>query len=58
MLYLVLGCKRRCWQCVRPDSGEPIFEKLCNDAPDYNRQAFDNYRYACKTVSGVIQEVE
>lgn len=57
-LLLVCGCKRKCWQCVRPDSGEPIFEKLCNDAPDYNRQALDSYKYACQTVSGVIREVE
>ncbi|MCS6979443.1 MAG: hypothetical protein NZM15_05000 [Flavobacteriales bacterium] len=50
------GCKKRCWQCVRPESGEPIFSELCNDAPDYNRQTLDNYKYACGTVGGVVKE--
>jgi hypothetical protein len=56
-LSLATSCKKRCWQCVRPDSGEPIFAELCNDAPDYNRQALDNYKYACSTVQGVVKEL-
>lgn len=57
VLLLAASCKKRCWQCVRPDSGEPIFAELCNDAPDYNRQALDNYKYACSTVQGVVKEL-
>lgn len=57
LLLLASSCKKRCWQCVRPESGEPIFAELCNDAPDYNRQTLENYKYACTIVEGVVKEL-
>lgn len=57
LLVAAFSCKKRCWQCVRPESGEPIFTEICNDAPNYSRQTLENYKYACKTVQGVVKEL-
>lgn len=57
-LLLASSCKKRCWQCVRPENEEPIFAELCNDAPDYNRQTLENYKYACTSVQGIIRETQ
>jgi len=55
---IFFSCKKKCWQCIREENNEPILKEICNDNPDYNRQALENYRYACTALSGKVIEIQ